>query len=61
VSIFSNELDHIILTCCAKGEAVPSILSLCLLPLVDESPRWLFAKGRREEVTTSRNLRLEFS
>ncbi|KAK2595677.1 hypothetical protein N8I77_002877 [Diaporthe amygdali] len=35
----------------AKGEAVPSILSLCLLPLVDESPRWLFAKGRREELS----------
>jgi hypothetical protein len=33
-----------------KGEAVPSILSLCLLPFVEESPRWLFYKGRGEEV-----------
>ncbi|KAJ4245922.1 hypothetical protein NW757_009779 [Fusarium falciforme] len=32
------------------GEAVPSILSLCLLPFVEESPRWLFYKGRGEEV-----------
>ncbi|KAH6952456.1 general substrate transporter [Ilyonectria sp. MPI-CAGE-AT-0026] len=30
-------------------EAVPSIVSLCLLPFVDESPRWLFRKGREEE------------
>ncbi|KAI8675958.1 MFS domain-containing protein [Fusarium keratoplasticum] len=33
------------------GEAVPSILSLCLLPFVEESPRWLFYKGRGEEAT----------
>ncbi|KAH7013878.1 general substrate transporter [Ilyonectria destructans] len=33
------------------GEAVPSIISLCLLPLVDESPRWLFKMGREEEAT----------
>ncbi|KAH7268837.1 general substrate transporter [Fusarium solani] len=31
--------------------AVPSILSLCLLPFVEESPRWLFYKGRGEEAT----------
>ncbi|EXF80119.1 hypothetical protein CFIO01_11937 [Colletotrichum fioriniae PJ7] len=31
------------------GEAVPSVLALCLLPFVDESPRWLFHKGRTEE------------
>ncbi|KAM5343937.1 hypothetical protein ACJ41O_012474 [Fusarium nematophilum] len=33
------------------GEAVPSIISLCLLPFVDESPRWLFFKGRHAEAT----------
>ncbi|EEU36792.1 uncharacterized protein NECHADRAFT_14381, partial [Fusarium vanettenii 77-13-4] len=32
-------------------KAVPSIISLCLLPFVDESPRWLFYKGRGEEAT----------
>ncbi|UPK92427.1 hypothetical protein LCI18_003362 [Fusarium solani-melongenae] len=32
-------------------KAVPSILSLCLLPFVEESPRWLFYKGRDEEAT----------
>ncbi|KAK1497653.1 hypothetical protein CCUS01_13046 [Colletotrichum cuscutae] len=31
------------------GEAVPSVLALCLLPFVDESPRWLFHRGRTEE------------
>ncbi|KXH30829.1 hypothetical protein CSIM01_01423 [Colletotrichum simmondsii] len=31
------------------GEAVPSVLALCLLPFVDESPRWLFHKGRTDE------------
>lgn len=53
VSIFDTHLKHPTLTKSEKGEAVPSILSICLLPLVDESPRWLFAKGRREEVTPS--------
>ncbi|RSL52702.1 hypothetical protein CEP51_015009 [Fusarium floridanum] len=33
------------------GEALPSVVSLCLLPFVDESPRWLFYKGRGEEAT----------
>ncbi|KAJ3460079.1 hypothetical protein MRS44_010946 [Fusarium solani] len=42
---FLQFLTHI------KGEAVPSILSLCLLPFVEESPRWLFYKGRGEEAT----------
>ncbi|KAF4466966.1 Hexose transporter 2 [Fusarium albosuccineum] len=31
------------------GEAVPYIITLCILPLVDESPRWLFFKGRDDE------------
>ncbi|KAK0377862.1 hypothetical protein CLIM01_04774 [Colletotrichum limetticola] len=31
------------------GEAVPSVLALCLLPFVDESPRWLFHRGRTDE------------
>lgn len=52
VSIPDTDFNYPGLTQFAKGEAVPSILSLCLLPLVDESPRWLFAKGRREEVIT---------
>lgn len=39
-----------------QGEAVPSIISLCLLPLADESPRWLFSKGRAEEVIQSSEL-----
>lgn len=56
VSVFNNLLRHITLTQNSKGEAVPSILSLCLLPLVDESPRWLLAKGRREEVMTSHHI-----
>ncbi|KAH7010443.1 general substrate transporter [Ilyonectria destructans] len=30
-------------------KAVPSVICLCLLPFVDESPRWLFSKDRREE------------
>ena len=50
VSIFGNDSSHPVLTQRSQGEAVPSILSICLLPLVDESPRWLLAKGRREEV-----------
>ncbi|RYC93529.1 hypothetical protein BFJ63_vAg3509 [Fusarium oxysporum f. sp. narcissi] len=33
------------------GEAIPSIISLCLLPFVDESPRWLLAKCRKNEAT----------
>ncbi|KAG5748843.1 hypothetical protein H9Q72_010049 [Fusarium xylarioides] len=33
------------------GEAVPSIISLCLFPFVDESPRWLLYKGCKEEAT----------
>ncbi|KAJ3538186.1 hypothetical protein NM208_g6018 [Fusarium decemcellulare] len=31
------------------GEAVPYVITLCILPLVDESPRWLFFKGRDDE------------
>ncbi|KAF4964430.1 hypothetical protein FSARC_7616 [Fusarium sarcochroum] len=31
------------------GEALPYILTFFILPFVDESPRWLFSKGRDDE------------
>lgn len=46
----SSSTTSTCLTFHVKGEAVPSIISLCLLPFVDESPQWLFSKGRAEEV-----------
>lgn len=33
----------------AIGQAIPSLLALCLLPLTPESPRWLISKDRHEE------------